>query len=146
MSGSGRVLGIDFGRRRIGLALSDSLRMVATPLETVDGESPKKATRRIREVLAEQDVGEIVVGLPLHMNGDPSELSEEAKAFGEKLGKQVPGLRVYLWDERMSSVQAERALQLGGARASRKKEMRDQLAAQLILQSWLDAQGGQTAP
>ena len=139
MSGSGRVLGIDFGRKRIGLALSDSMQMVATPLETVDGESQKKATRRIREILQEQDVVEIVVGLPLHMNGDVGELAEAATAFGDKLGKQVPELTVHMWDERMTSLEAERALQLGEAKARRKKEMRDQLAAQLILQSWLDS-------
>lgn len=139
MSGTGRVLGIDFGRKRVGLALSDPLRMVATPLETVDGESQKKATRRIRELLAGHEVSEIVVGLPLHMNGDRGELAEAAIAFGEKLGKQVPGLTVHMWDERMTSLEAERALQLGEAKAARKKEMRDQLAAQLILQSWLDS-------
>jgi putative Holliday junction resolvase len=139
MSGAGRVLGIDFGRKRVGLALSDPLRMVATPLETVDGESQKKATRRIRELLAEHEVSEIVVGLPLHMNGDRGDLAEAATAFGEKLGKQVPGLAVHMWDERMTSLEAERALQLGEAKAARKKEMRDQLAAQLILQSWLDS-------
>jgi len=139
MSGTGRVLGIDFGRKRIGLALSDSLRMVATPLETVDGESQKKATRRIREILEEHAVAEIVVGLPLHMNGDHGDLAEAATDFGEKLKKQVPGLVVHMWDERMTSMEAERALQLGDAKAGRKKEMRDQLAAQLILQSWLDS-------
>jgi len=139
MSGDGRVLGIDFGRKRIGLALSDSLRMVATPLETVDGESQKKATRRIRELLDEHTASEIVVGLPLHMNGDVGELAEAATAFGEKLGKQVPGLVVHMWDERMTSMEAERALQLGDAKSGRKKQMRDQLAAQLILQSWLDS-------
>lgn len=139
MSAQGRVLGIDFGRKRIGLALSDPLRMVATPLETVDGESQKKATRRLREILAEHDIHDVVVGLPLHMNGDVGELAEAATAFGEKLGKQVPGLTVHMWDERMSSLEAERTLQLGEAKAGRRKQMRDQLAAQLILQSWLDS-------
>jgi len=139
MSDAGRVLGIDFGRKRIGLALSDSLRMVGTPLETVDGESQKKATRRIREILVENHISEIVIGLPLHMNGDVGELAQAATDFGEKLKKQVPGLVVHMWDERMTSMEAERALQLGDAKAGRKKEMRDQLAAQLILQSWLDS-------
>jgi len=139
MSDAGRVLGIDFGRKRIGLALSDSLRMVGTPLETVDGESQKKATRRIREILVENHISEIVIGLPLHMNGDVGELARAATDFGEKLKKQVPGLVVHMWDERMTSMEAERALQLGDAKAGRKKEMRDQLAAQLILQSWLDS-------
>jgi len=136
-----RVLGIDYGEKRIGLALSDALRAVATPLETVDGTSPKLATRRIREILAEHGVTEIVVGLPLHMNGDFGEVAEAATAFGDKVGKQVPGLTVHMWDERMSSAEAERALRLGDAKAGKKKQVRDQLAAQLILQSWLDARG-----
>lgn len=141
MSGTGRVLGIDFGKVRIGLALSDVMRMVGTPLETVDGKSQKLATRRIREILEAQRVSTVVIGLPLHMNGDFGELAQAATDFGEKLKGQVPGLEVVMWDERMSSLEAEKTLRLGNAKADRKKAMRDQLAAQLILQSWLDAQG-----
>lgn len=140
MSAIGRVLGVDYGEARIGLALSDKMRMVATPLETVDGKSQKLATRRIRELMTEHEVGEVVVGLPLHMNGDFGVLAEAATAFGEKLKAQVPGLLVHYQDERMSSAEAERTLRLGEAKASRRKQMRDQLAAQLILQSWMDAQ------
>ncbi len=139
MSAIGRVLGVDYGEARIGLALSDKMRMVATPLETVDGKSQKLATRRIRELMTEHEVGEVVVGLPLHMNGDFGVLAETATAFGEKLKAQVPGLLVHYQDERMSSAEAERTLRLGEAKASRRKQMRDQLAAQLILQSWMDA-------
>lgn len=140
MSDMGKVLGIDFGKVRIGLALSDVMRMVATPLETVDGKSEKKASRRIREILEEQKCSTVVVGLPLHMNGDFGDLAQAAKDFGEKLKSQVPALEVVMWDERMSSLEAEKTLRLGNAKPQRKKEMRDQLAAQLILQSWLDAQ------
>jgi len=140
MSGTGRVLGIDYGEARIGLALSDPLRMVATPLETVDAVNRKQAFRRIREVVEEKEVRELVVGLPLHMNGDEGELAVAARAFAEKLETQLQGIPVRLWDERMSSAEAERTLRLGDARAGRRKQMRDQVAAQLILQSWLDAQ------
>ncbi|MGA0333697.1 MAG: Holliday junction resolvase RuvX [Kiritimatiellia bacterium] len=140
MSGAGRVLGVDYGRARIGLAVSDPLRMVATPLETVDGNSEKNALRRIREIIDEKNVRSVVVGLPLHMNGDFGELAQAATDFGEKLKSQVPGLEMVMWDERMSSVEAERAMNLSHTKAARKKELRDQLAAQIILQSWLDAQ------
>jgi putative holliday junction resolvase len=140
MSGAGRVLGIDYGRARIGLAMSDVMRMVGTPLETVDGKSEKLATRRIREILEEKKIQTVVVGLPLHMNGDFGELAQAATDFGEKLKSQVPGLEIVMWDERMSSAEAERAMNLSNTKAGRKKELRDQLAAQIILQSWLDAQ------
>ncbi len=141
MSAAGRVLGIDYGEVRIGLALSDVMRMVATPLETVDGKSQKLATRRIREILEEKKIETVVVGLPLHMNGDFGELAQAATDFGEKLKGQVPGLEIVMWDERMSSAEAERGMRLSNTKAKRKKELRDQLAAQIILQSWLDAQG-----
>lgn len=141
MNAVGRVLGIDYGEVRIGLALSDSLRMVATPLETVDGKNQKSATRRIREILEEKKIRTVVVGLPLHMNGDFGELAQAATDFGEKLKSQVPGLEVVMWDERMSSAEAERGMRLSNTKAKRKKELRDQLAAQIVLQSWLDAQG-----
>ncbi len=144
--GEGRVLGIDFGLRRIGVALSDPLRMVATPLETVDGNSLKAATRRIRELVAEKEVSGIVVGLPLLLNGDKSDLAEASEAFARKLQTQLPSLEILLWDERLSSTEAERAMRAGELKAGRRKQLRDQLAAQLILQSWLDAQAGQQLP
>ncbi|MDF3129830.1 Holliday junction resolvase RuvX [Kiritimatiellaeota bacterium B1221] len=141
MSAVGRVLGIDYGEVRIGLALSDMMRMVATPLETVEGKSQKLATRRIRGILEEKKIQTVVVGLPLHMNGDFGDLAQAATDFGEKLKAQVPGLEIVMWDERMSSAEAERGMRLSNTKAKRKKELRDQLAAQIILQSWLDAQG-----
>lgn len=140
IAGPGRVLGIDFGERRVGLALSDSLRTVATPLETVQVEGWKGVFRRLREVVEAEGVKGVVVGLPLHMDGGRGELAVAAEGFAEKLRRQLQGVEVVMWDERLSSAEAERMLRHGAAKASRRKEMRDQLAAQLILQSWLDAQ------
>lgn len=135
----GKVLGVDYGDARIGLALSDAHRMVATPLETVPAHPPKAAFRRIRELIDAHGVREIVVGLPLHMNGDVGERARASHAFVDKLRKQVPGLVAHLQDERMTSAEAERRMREGGAKAGRRKQIRDQLAAQLILQTWLDA-------
>ncbi len=135
----GRVMGVDYGGKRVGLALSDPLRTVATPLETVDGSVPKAALRRIRDVAIDRNVGDIVVGHPLHMDGGRGELALAAEAFAEKLRGQLTGVGVHLWDERLSTAEAERALRAAAAKAARRKELRDQLAAQLILQSWLDA-------
>lgn len=139
---SGRVMGVDYGDARIGLALSDGMRMVATPLETVPAQPPKPAFRRIRELLAEHDIRELVIGLPLHMNGDEGDRARASRAFAEKIEKQVPGLTTHLWDERMTTAEAERVMRSAGAKSGRRKEMRDQLAAQLILQSWLDSRTG----
>ncbi|MCC5849479.1 MAG: Holliday junction resolvase RuvX [Verrucomicrobia bacterium] len=140
MSETGRVMGVDYGERRIGVALSDSLRTVGTPLETITIENPKQAMRRLRELIAEHQVQTLVVGHPLHMDGGRGDLALAAEAFVEKIKRQLPQLEVHLWDERLSSVEAERTLRHGAAKADRRKAMRDQLAAQLILQSWLDAQ------
>lgn len=142
MDNSGRVLGVDYGSRRVGVAMSDSMRMVATPLETISVASDKQALRRLRELVAAHDIQAVVIGLPLHMDGGRGELAEAADGFAERLGKQVPKLAVHLWDERLSTAEAERAMRSDTAKAGRRKDVRDQLAAQLILQSWLDAQAG----
>ncbi len=139
LGGAGRVMGIDYGSRRVGVAMSDSLRTVATPLETIEVATPKLLFRRLRELVEEHQVTAVVVGLPLHMDGGRGELAVAAEAFAEKIRRQVPKVGVHLWDERLSSAEAERMLRHGEAKAERRKAMRDQLAAQLILQSWLDA-------
>ncbi len=136
---SGRALGIDYGARRIGLALSDPLKTVATPLETLTVSGPKQVFQRLRDLIQERTVDCVVVGHPLHMDGGRGDLALAAEDFAEKLRRQAPQLAVHLWDERLSSTEAERILRHGAAKAERRKEMRDQLAALLILQSWLDA-------
>jgi len=135
-----RALGVDYGARRIGLSLSDPLKTVATPLETITVESAKQVFQRLRDLIQERSVDCVVVGHPLHMDGGRGELALAAEDFAEKLRRQVPNIVVNLWDERLSSTEAERILRHGAAKAERRKEMRDQLAALLILQSWLDAQ------
>lgn len=139
LAGFGRVMGIDYGERRVGIAMSDSMRMVSTPLETIEVGTSKLVFRRLRELVEEQNVSAVVVGLPLHMDGGKGDLALAAEAFAEKIRRQVPKVEVHLWDERLSSAEAERMLRHGDAKASRRKAMRDQLAAQLVLQSWLDA-------
>lgn len=134
-------MGVDYGDARIGLAVSDRLRMVATPLETVPAHPPKAAFRRIRELVEEQEVREMVIGLPLHMDGRAGDRADISKAFAEKIAGQIPGLITHLWDERMTTLEANRALREGNVKAGKRKQVRDQLAAQLILQSWLDAAG-----
>ena len=138
----GRVLGLDYGERRIGVAISDPSRTIAQPLPTIRrrrGRRPPYA--KIMETIVEWDVQRIVVGLPIEMSGAEEASAEAARRFGEGLGRRA-GLPVQYWDERLSSVRAQRELsQLElPAAVRREKERVDAMAATLILQSYLDAQ------
>lgn len=137
---TGRVLGIDYGRRRVGLAVSDPLRTVATMLPHLPVQTMKEAWKGICVVAGDHQTAQIIVGLPLHLDGRKSELAKEAERFAEGLKNRIAGVQVLMWDERLSSKQAERALTEGGAKPSQKRNAVDSMAAQLILQSWLDSQ------
>ncbi|HEY5792371.1 MAG TPA: Holliday junction resolvase RuvX [Chthoniobacterales bacterium] len=131
------ILGIDTGDRRCGLALSDDLRMLAHPLETVDVRQTD-VFARIAEVVKTRRVALVVIGHPRNMDGSYGPMAEKAKLFAEKLRGQLP-CPVKLWDERLTTVAASRALQEAGRNTRKQKGVIDQAAAQIILQSWLDA-------
>ena len=133
-----RLLGIDFGRARIGVAISDELQFLAHPLETIPGDSLEKAATRVAEIVRERNVDLVVVGLPRHMNGSLGEAANEATAFAEKLRPLLP-CKVITWDERMSTLAAHRALQSAGKTTRQTKSYVDQVAAQMILQGYLDS-------
>lgn len=135
-----RALGIDYGDVRIGLALSDELRMLAHPLETVPN-SPR-ALAHINGLISEKSVDALVVGLPKNMDGSKGPAAQKAEAFANQLRSANPGVRVLLWDERMTTVAAQRALHEAGRNAKNSRAVVDQVAAQLILQGWLDSQSG----
>jgi putative Holliday junction resolvase len=131
-----RILGVDFGRARIGVAVSDELGMLAHPVETIPagrGEAPK----RIAEIVREKDIERVVVGLPRHMNGSVGEAAGEALAFAEKLRALLP-CEVITWDERLTTMAANRALREGGQKTRNSRGFVDQVAAQMILQGYLD--------
>ena len=130
-----RILGIDPGERRVGLAVSDPLGITAQGLDTFDRREGG-LTAHLRELVAQYEVGEIVVGHPLSMSGRPSETTRSAEALARELGDAL-GLPVALWDERLTSAEAKRVL--AGSRAP--KGATDRIAAVLILQSYLDAKG-----
>ncbi len=134
----GRILGLDFGLRRIGAALSDPRRLIATPLEVFERRDASQEARHYRDLIREEDVDRIVVGLPLHTSGRESELSRQARDWGRWLG-EVCEVPVAFFDERYSTVEAEAILRESGLKARRRKERRDMLAAQILLQSYLDA-------
>lgn len=145
MSGSQqqRVLAIDYGEARIGLALSDELGMLAHPLETVPGHDKKQAVARIAELVEERGVGTIVMGLPLRMDGSEGTAVEKVRAFTKKLRRQLAeSVRIEEVDERLSTVAAMEKLHAAGRNEKNSRKHIDQAAAMEILQEYLDAQSG----
>ena len=131
------VLGVDFGRVRIGLAISDELRLLAHPLETIP--AGKSAIARIAEIAREKNVDGVVVGVPKLMSGVAGTAANEALAFADKL-RAVLKCEVVTWDERLTTVAAERALRESGKKTRVTRGYVDQVAAQMILQGFLDRQ------
>lgn len=133
-----RALGIDHGDARFGLAISDELGMLAHPLETISVKDTDVLTR-IVQVVSEKDVTTIVIGLPKNMDGTAGPATEKVRAFAEQLRGRVT-CAVRLWDERLTTVAAQKSLQAAGRNAKQSRSVIDQAAAQLILQGWLDSQ------
>ena len=134
-----RVLGLDFGERRIGLALSDPLRIIAKPLTIIDRKKTADHISRISEIVSERKITSIVVGLPLTLKGDYSKQTEIVLAFIDQLKSdlQIPIMTI---DERLSSVAAEKALQAQAVKTGYNKGRVDETAAAIFLQEYLDSQ------
>lgn len=135
-----RILGLDFGSRTVGVAVSDGLLLTAQGVETIerkDENKLRKTCARIEELIAEYEVTEIVLGLPKNMNNTEGERVEKTKAFGEMLERRT-GLPVHYWDERLTTVAAEQILMESGVRRENRKAVIDKVAAGLILQGYLD--------
>ncbi|HXH27710.1 MAG TPA: Holliday junction resolvase RuvX [Candidatus Polarisedimenticolia bacterium] len=135
---AGCVMALDWGRKRIGIALSDPLGLSARPLMTLARSSWESDLGVIRRVVREQAVRRIVVGLPLDMDGERGAQARRVEAFMRRV-QSATGLPVVAWDERLTTVQAERALQEGNVRRSRRRQVMDQVAAVILLQAYLDA-------
>jgi len=138
-----RVLGVDFGERRIGLAVSDPTGTIATPLETVHRRAGKRPPlAEIERIGKSLGVEHVVVGLPLDLRGEENEWCREVREVGRKIAERL-GVNVSFVDERLSSVRAGRAVRESGLKKAERerKERVDAAAAQLILQAWLDAPG-----
>jgi len=132
-----RVLGVDFGRARIGVAISDELGFLAHPLETIPAKGIEVAAKRIGEIAREKKVERVVLGLPRQMNGELGAAAAEVNAFAEKLRRLLP-CEVVLWDERLTTSAANRALRDSGQKTRHTRGVVDQVAAQMILQGYLD--------
>ena len=140
MSGApriGLVLAVDLGTKRVGLALSDPSRVIASPLRTILADPASTLAERLAAVVREVEAAEVVVGLPIRMDGAEGPEARSARITAEALRK-LGGIPVRLLDERLSSAAAERSLLSQGASRSRRRELSDQVAATIILQSFLE--------
>jgi len=135
-----RLMGFDVGTKTIGLALSDILLTVATPLETIRRSKFTKDVERLKALVAQQGVGGLVIGLPVNMDGSEGPRAQSARAFGRNLD-QALALPVLFWDERLSTAAVTRTLLDADASRKRRAEVVDKLAAAYILQGALDALG-----
>ncbi len=138
MSAPTRLLGVDYGSVRIGLAVSDPERKIASPLGTYTRRNPERDGRYFRDLAQGEEIAQIVVGLPIHLDGHEGQKAVETRAFGNWLA-EVTGLPVVFWDERFTTMEAEEHLWAAGLTHKRRRSRRDQVAAQIMLQSYLDA-------
>ena len=137
MNAKGRLLGIDFGAVRVGLAVSDPDRLIASPFETYVRKDAKADAAYFQRVVAAEKVVGLVVGLPLHTGGEEGIKAREAREYGAWLA-EATGLPVVFWDERCTTAAAEDALWSAGLSHKKRKDRRDRVAAQLILQGFLE--------
>ena len=140
-----RIMGLDFGSKTVGVAVSDALQVTAQGVETIPRKSPGKLRQtfaRIEELIVEYQVGTIVLGFPKNMNNTEGERCTKTLEFKEMLERRS-GLSVLLWDERLTTVAAERTLMESGVRREARKGYVDKIAAVLILQGYLDSQAFQ---
>lgn len=141
---SGRVLGLDVGSRRIGVAVSDPLGITAQGLETLQRRNKRHDFEHLERVIREYGVQEIVVGLPLRMSGAEGTQSEKMRIFAEELRKRF-GLPVHLWDERLTSAEANRFLRETELSIEKRGKAVDRMAAVLILQGWMEGRNSEVA-
>ena len=135
-----RILGLDFGSARIGVAISDELQMLAHPLETIPAN--EEPASRVAEIVREKQVEHVVAGIPRQMSGQIGTAATEVIEFVEKLRAILP-CPVVTWDERLTTVAAHRALRDAGKKTRHTRAYVDQVAAQMILQSYLDRRAAQ---
>ncbi|HEY4813736.1 MAG TPA: Holliday junction resolvase RuvX [Chthoniobacterales bacterium] len=135
-----RCLGIDFGSSRIGIAISDELGMLAHPLETIPNDS--LFLSKLQKIVLEKGISRIVLGIPRNMDGSYGPAAEKAKLFLSQLKSEFPGVQLITWDERLTTVEAQRLLHAAGRDIKKSRPVIDQVAAQVLLQSYLDSVAG----
>ena len=136
-----RVLGLDLGSKRIGVALSDPAGVIASPFSTLERKGGERDLSAVRELVREHEVGEIVVGLPLHMDGRRGPEAQAAIRFAEALRGAID-IPVGTIDERWTTLEAERALRESGRRGKKQRAVVDSVAASILLRTWLERRRG----
>ena len=134
-----RIIGIDYGDARVGVAVSDPLGFTAQGVETVPNKVYNKMVERVVEIIKSYSAEKIVIGLPKNMNGTLGPRGEVSKQFAEELKGYFPDAQIILWDERLSTVQAAGVLNMTNTRGKDRKNVIDTVAASIILQSYLDS-------
>ena len=134
-----RTMSLDLGSRTIGVAVSDLTGLIASGVETVRRTSPERNFARLGELIAQWDVEEIVLGYPKNMNGTIGERAKLTEVFAEELRNRFTGVTVVLWDERLSTVAAERVLIDADLQRKKRRKVIDMMAAVVILQNYLDS-------
>lgn len=136
-----RKMGLDYGTKTVGVAISDALGLTAQGIETIQRKEENKLRRtlaRIEELVSEYEVDKLVLGFPKHMNNDIGERAKKSLEFKDMLERRT-GLEVIMWDERLTTVEAERTLIEGNVRREKRKQYIDKIAAVFILQGYLDS-------
>jgi putative Holliday junction resolvase len=136
-----RMMALDHGTRRIGVAVSDEMKMIATPLEYIPAEPFEKVIERLQQLIREKEVELILIGMPRNMDGTFGPAAEKVNAFITALQPHIT-TPIKKWDERLTSVMANRALLEGNVRRRDRKEKVDKMAAAILLQSYLDSRPG----
>lgn len=133
-----RIVAIDYGKKRIGLAYTDPTKTIASPYKTIQAQGNFKLTidHLLREIQEKQPIEKFVMGLPLHMSGHESEMSQEVKKFGELL-HQISGIEVLYMDERLSTAMVDKMMQEVGMNRKKRAQEKDHLSASILLESYL---------
>lgn len=135
---SGRILGIDYGSKRTGIAISDPMGIIAQPQEVIQYSDSEELVARVGTLVSEKDIRKIVVGIPKTLSNGESEMTKTVSAFVKDLQSSYPDIEIITWDERLTSMQADRVLIEAGVRREKRKTRIDSLAASIMLQSYLD--------
>jgi len=134
-----RIMALDLGTKTIGVAVSDATAMIARGVETIRRKGIKNDFARLEEIITQEEVDTIVVGYPKNMNGSIGERAQVSEAFVETIKESYPKMKVVLWDERLSTVAAEKILISADMRREKRKKIIDMMAAVVILQNYLDS-------
>ena len=133
-----RILALDHGTKRMGIAISDELKMIAQPLEFIPAEPRQALVDRLRDLVKEKEVELIVIGMPRNMNGTYGPAAEKVRAFADGIRTEIE-TPIRFWDERLTSTQANRLLAEANVKGRDRREKVDKMAAAILLQSFLDA-------